>query len=295
MLTSLECAFNELTSLDISQNTALTNFTCSHNLITSLDVSQNTALSQFSCNNNELTDIDVTLLTGLETLNVFDNHLTSLDVSQNVLLDDLDCSFNEITSIDVTQNTALTLFSCRSNQLTSLDVSQNTALIELPCQDNQFTSLDVSQNTALTYLDCRYNQLTSLNVKNGNNTSFTGFSASTNPDLTCITVDDVAYSTANWTDIDPQTSFSEDCSLSVGDQELNESISIYPNPVKNSLNISIKQDGNYSIMAMNGQVVKKGRIAIGENTLDVSSLTQGIYLINLKTDKGNVTKKLILK
>ena len=37
------------------------------------------------------------------------------------------------------------------------------------------------------------------------------FYATDNPNLTCIEVDDVNYSTANWNNIDPQTSFSTDC------------------------------------------------------------------------------------
>ena len=37
------------------------------------------------------------------------------------------------------------------------------------------------------------------------------FLADANPNLTCIDVDDVNYSTANWTNIDSQTSFSTDC------------------------------------------------------------------------------------
>ena len=41
--------------------------------------------------------------------------------------------------------------------------------------------------------------------------------ASGNPDLDCIQVDDVAYSTANWTNIDAGTTFSTDCSTFVAD------------------------------------------------------------------------------
>ena len=41
-LTSLHCYVNQLTSLDVSQNTNLIDLICSHNQLTSLDVSQNT-------------------------------------------------------------------------------------------------------------------------------------------------------------------------------------------------------------------------------------------------------------
>ena len=49
--------------------------------------------------------------------------------------------------------------------------------------------------------------LSYLNVKNGNNTNVSTFRAEGNPNLTCIVVDDVTYSTNNWTDIDGTASF----------------------------------------------------------------------------------------
>jgi Leucine-rich repeat (LRR) protein len=100
--------------------------------------------------------------------------------------------------------------SCSSrNQLTNLDVSANTALTYLSCSNNQLTTLDLSANTLLESLYCSENQLTSLNVRNGNNSSITNFSASQNPALSCITVSDVAFAEANWTNIDQGVIFSE--------------------------------------------------------------------------------------
>ena len=128
----------------------------------------------------------------------------------------LDCSFNSLYSLDVSQNTNLDTLICVDNQIYSLDVSNNTALTYLNCGYNQLTSLDVSQNTALTILRCYHNQLTSLDVSNGNNTNFpnwanNAFHAMWNPNLTCINVDNAAWSTFNWNAIDPQHYFSEQC------------------------------------------------------------------------------------
>jgi len=100
--------------------------------------------------------------------------------------------------------TALTYLRCEGNQLTSLDVSANTVLNTLWCFDNQLTSLNVSSNTTLTELVCSWNQLTSLNVKNGNNTNMLLY-ANGNPNLGCINVDNAAWSTANWIDIDTES------------------------------------------------------------------------------------------
>jgi hypothetical protein len=48
-------------------------------------------------------------------------------------------------------------------------------------------------------------------MSNGNNTNVTDIFLTNNPSLECVSVDDAAYATANWTNIDPTASYSEDC------------------------------------------------------------------------------------
>ena len=163
-LTELYCSNNQLTSLDVSNNTKLESLSCGNNQLTSLDVSNNTKLELLSCDNNQLTSLDVSKNTALQLLDCGSNQLTSLDVSKNTALQYLYCEDNQLTSLDVSKNTALQVLKCYNNQLTSLDVSKNTALTILYCWNNQLTSLDVSKNTALTELDCSSNQLKSLDV-----------------------------------------------------------------------------------------------------------------------------------
>ena len=167
-LTKLNCCFNKLTSLDVSKNTALAILECNANRLTALDVSKNTALTELNCSVNKLTSLDVSKNTALTELYCNDNQLTSLDVSKNTALISLSCVCNQLTSLDVSKNTALQILNCNYNQLTVLDVSKNTALTGLKCRNNQLTVLDVSKNTALTDLECRNNQLTSLDVSNTN-------------------------------------------------------------------------------------------------------------------------------
>jgi Leucine-rich repeat (LRR) protein len=141
--------------------------------------------------------LGITDLTGIEAFTA----LTELNCGENYTLG----------TLDVSQNTALTSLKCVSTGLTSLDVSQNTALTTLWCTSNSISTLDLSGNPNLTDFACNNNALTALNVANGNNSNFTAFYATLNSNLTCITVDDATYSTANWTNIDPQTSFSLSC------------------------------------------------------------------------------------
>ncbi len=167
-LESLSCYANDLTSLDVSKNTALEYLSCGYNEFTSLDVSKNTALRNLNCNSLDLTSLDVSNNTALEYLYCSDNNLTSLDVSKNTALRNLSCFDNKLTSLDISNNTALQSLYCSDNNLTSLDVSKNTALRNLSCSDNKLTSLDISNNTALEYLSCSANP--------GNGTTFIVYS-----------------------------------------------------------------------------------------------------------------------
>ena len=141
--TSLDCSENDITSIDLSNNSGLTELYCYSNQLTSLDLSNNSALTYLSCGSNQL---------------------TSLDLSKNSKLTELDCNSNQLTSLDLSKNSGLTFLYCSSNQLTSLDLSKNSGLTYLDCSSNQFTSLDLSKNSKLTELYCDHNQLTSLKL-----------------------------------------------------------------------------------------------------------------------------------
>tara|TARA_B100001758_G_scaffold247425_1_gene265192 strand:- start:71 stop:1474 length:1404 start_codon:yes stop_codon:yes gene_type:complete len=184
-----------------------------------------TNLEYLDCGFNQLTSLDVSQRPALEHLECDYNQLTSLDVSQSPALTSLNCSTNVITSLNLSQCPALEYLECGVNQLTSLDLSQSSSLSSLSCVGNQLTNLDVSQNTSLTQLYCAMNQLTSLDVRNGNNTNLTDFWSGNNPNLSCINVDDIAWATTNWTSIDPQHYFSNNCSgTAIQEHSINKEI-----------------------------------------------------------------------
>ena len=171
---------------------------CDYNQLTNLDVSGCIALTTLYCNYNLLTSLDVSTCTSLYNLNCINNQLTSLDVSTCTALGGLDCFSNQLTNLNASGCTALGLLNCSYNLLTSLDVSTCTSLYNLNCINNLLTSLDVSTCTSLYNLNCINNQLTSLDVKNGINIYMEVFLAYNNPNLSCIKVDDVAFSNTNW-------------------------------------------------------------------------------------------------
>lgn len=200
--------------IQVSEANAFTgSFNCVNQNISDLTgIEAFTSMIILDCSNNNLSSLDISQNTALKRLFCANNNLSNLDVTQNSLLEYIVCGDNNLNSLDISQNTNLYNFQCQDNNLSSLDVSSHWNLTNFRCQGNNLTSLDVSNNTQLQDFQCQNNQLTSLNIKNVNWSVF-WVNATANPNLTCIEVSDVAMATAASTNIDPQTSFSENCSV----------------------------------------------------------------------------------
>ena len=235
-------------------------------------------------------------ISGVETLEVSDKSITDLTGIEDFnSLIELYCYDNPLTSVDVSNNTFLEQLYCSDNNLTSLDVTNNPALIVLYCYDNELTSVDVSNNALLKFFNCYDNQLTSLDVRNGNNSNITYFDSETNPDLTCIFVDDPAYSSANWPYIDPNSTFvanEEECSLvSVAVNTFELGISVYPNPTNNYLFIEGNKNSiSFSIYNLLGKKVMSVK---NSNRVDVRDLSNGVYTIRISDGVSQTDRKFI--
>ncbi len=214
---SLDVASQGIADLTgIEDFAALQNLTATSNNLTTVNITQNTQLLTVNFLFNSLTALDVSQNLNLVTLITHHNNLTSLDISNNLQLTGLDCRVNNISALDIS-NPLLAWVHTSDNGMTSLTTGANTALSSLYCHNNALTNLDFSANTSLNLLYADNNQLTSLNVKNGNNLNVVEFRAQTNPNLLCIEVDDASYSSVNWFNIDPVSSFGTDCSDADGD------------------------------------------------------------------------------
>lgn len=78
----------------------------------------------------------------------------------------------------------------------------------------------------------------------------------------------------------------------------NGNIKIYPNPVKDRLKIDIGNTGDkasFTIFSVVGITVAHGCIVNGNVDIDLSSLTDGNYIVQIQSDKLNLKRKLILK
>jgi hypothetical protein len=250
-------------------------------------------------NISDLTGIEA--FTSLTTLDATQNQLTILDLSALTTVQLITVWGNNLTNIDITTNTSLQTLYINDNQLTSIDISNNLLIDELFCENNFITSLDLSNHSVLVDLFCENNSLTCLNVKNGNNTNFNFFDATNNPNLTCIEVDNVTWSTSSWTitngNIDAGMSFSTNCGspCAVGIEEFNLStVSIYPNP--SSSQITISTDVDYSEIQIYN-VMGKIEIIVQSpaNVIDISKLNNGVYFLKFSREEKSFTKKFIKK
>ena len=107
-VTNLEVSYRNIADLTgLEDFTDLTILSCDNIQLTSIDLSNNTALEYLFCANNQLTSIDVSNNTTLEVLICENNQLTSLDVTNNNALTNFNFSYNQLTSIDVSNNIAL--------------------------------------------------------------------------------------------------------------------------------------------------------------------------------------------
>jgi uncharacterized protein YhhL (DUF1145 family) len=74
--------------------------------------------------------------------------------------------------------------------------------------------------------------------------------------------------------------------------------SVYPNPATNLVNISNTTDvllNAAAIVDLNGRTVKNQKLAnVTEAQINVSDLAKGVYMMNISTDKGSFTKKLVI-
>ena len=196
-ITKLVCDNKEIISADgIEKLINLTQLSIENNQLTALDVSENTALTTLWVDNNQLTTLDVRENTALISLDVDNNQLTTLDVRENTVLKTLSVDNNQLTTLDVSENTVLKTLSVDNNQLTTLDVSENTALTTLSIYNNQLTTLDVSQSTALTYLDVYRNPLKKdliiyKGIESKLNTDFIKLPAGKTSSITSISSDDL--------------------------------------------------------------------------------------------------------
>ena len=122
----------------------LTGLYCPYNQITSLNLSQNISLTGLSCYDNQLTSLNLNGAISLQFVYAWNNQLVNLDVSQNTSLISLLCNNNQLISLDLSQ------ILC-ALQINESDFSENP---NLNCIE--VTDLSCWQNNFIGFIDTTY-------------------------------------------------------------------------------------------------------------------------------------------
>ena len=179
-----------------------------------LDLSTNTSLVNLSLSKvNSLLDINLSKNIQLNSLTIdSSNVLANINLDTNINLEFLEISnLKALTVLSLTNTIALKNVSITDNDnLSNIIFEDLINLNEIFITDNPLltTNLNFNKASLINFFDLRNNNISGLSIKNTNNTNINIFNITGNPNLTCVQVDDVAYSNSNWDKKSTQTVFS---------------------------------------------------------------------------------------
>ena len=127
-LKELNCCSNELSNLDVSNNTNLTHLHCAENNLSSLNVCNNSSLEYLRCSNNKLTDLDVSDNSNIRILVCDSNKIKKLDLTKNKKLEEIYFQDNESLNVYILKDQTIdvcwvgTNWECKNedNQIVSI-------------------------------------------------------------------------------------------------------------------------------------------------------------------------------
>jgi len=76
----------------------------------------------------------------------------------------------------------------------------------------------------------------------------------------------------------------------------NYSLSVYPNPAKDELNINFGDSSGNEIMeiySVNGSLIRRYPLINANNKIDISNYSKGLYMVRIKSDKSDAILKFI--
>lgn len=302
LLRQLDCSHNSLTSLNCNEiNNTIEYLNCSYNNLTSFIVpnffeflDEGDQMMYADLSHNQLASISLDPIEQLSFLNLSHNSFTSLSFTHLEIYGGLNVSHNPLTSIDLDN---LYLGIQHPDDLTGPLIIENTMLSQLYIPF-EITFAYVNNNPNLVRLDIKNDELNFTTEpeydENGEETGeyiSYGIQIDNNPQLAIICCDawEVGYYSGT---VPSGVQVTESCSLRVPDKEM-VSVTLHPNPTTGILNISVADDHQIvksTIYNLLGQTI----INFGNSeTLDVTGLSKGPYLITVETNNGSQTQKFI--
>ncbi len=245
-----------------------------------------------------------------------------------VALEKLTVNSTSISTLNINQNSKLKELNCANNRLNYLDLSSNPLLEILYCGNydidtaplSKIESLDFSKNPKINHIDAfNMSTLKRINLKNRNNYKTPNMKIQIglpplgieNPDYdpdeirnsVCFEVDRIIealnlhfpYSHWHIARYHVAVSYAEDCTLS--STKFNAiKIAIYPNPASHTLHLDLSDEMKIQQVVLfdilGKKVLEQPYI---ENSISVSELPKGTYILKIVTADGVHTEKILIQ
>jgi hypothetical protein len=79
------------------------------------------------------------------------------------------------------------------------------------------------------------------------------------------------------------------CMVGTDEDSQNNTLDVYPNPANDNIHFYLDDaDMFYEISNLLGTTIQHGDLINGQNTINISSFTEGIYLIRIKNKEDNI-------
>jgi len=253
--------------------------------------------------------------------------LSSIVLPDSPNLVNINCNDNKLTSIDVSKNPGLSWFRCNRNYLTSIDLTANPTILILQCSGNKLSipSLPLKEPTWTSYIyspqqllflpkkEYILNEDLDLSAqysREGNNTSFIW---KTSGGSVLVAGDDYTSGNGVFSFLKPQSdsiycqmvnaTFPDltletrkiSVSITTGMDENPCKTEIYPNPVKDLLNIR-SSDPIQKIELYSASGIKLSEIQVNGNnsvTVPAAGLPRGILIAKLFINNKVITVKVL--
>jgi hypothetical protein len=308
--------FNYIDSIDLSNNKDLDTVEIAFNRLKYIKLSDSSNFTRFdvgSGNNDISGDLDLSNHSNLIHLNIVSNSFTSLDLANgnNNRINYISAWGNPFLSCILVDDTLYSQTNWRGSSF-YFDTASSFKLFCGPnCQPKfhptQLTAGGVYLIDSTTGSNLKYTwyfgdgDSSNLYLPTHNYTSAGTYNV-------CLSIEDTLGGCSNiFCDtiiVDSTGVLRNSWTLTVVksepfldlDEEVFESLNIFPNPTTGNLNIEFDKKGSYVIYSMEGkQLVESSTIKNSLTKVDLSILKSGVYFLQVTTDTGSVITKKILK
>ncbi|WP_460218199.1 DUF7619 domain-containing protein [Psychroserpens sp. MEBiC05023] len=286
---------SDITGIESFTNLTFINF--NDNNLTSIDLSNNTMLEWVEVNNNQLSTIDLSPLIDLYIFNANNNNLTSIIVGDKPNMDSFLASGNQLTTIDFSMigPTALEGIVLSDNLLTEIIFPSFFFSFSgyLYLDNNQLTSIDLSKSSGPFEFSCQNNNLEYINLKNSQYPETflvdpnSYFNIENNPNLSYLCVDEVEMSIAQQALIDN--------GYSLNDVEVNTYCSFLPGGPYFIVEGEVYSDLNSNGCDTNDPLFSGLQFNITDGTTNLGYIIGGTGMYSIPLQAGTYTITPVLE